>query len=125
MTTPSGMPPQAQMMQLVNGTLISRALGVVAELGIADHVADGPRLTAELAEATRSNRDALFRARAVAGLNHSVRTGEPSLGRDQPNTDVFEILAADPVAQATCAGRRLERIIPTRSAINLVEAVPV
>lgn len=123
MTTPSGMPPQAQMMQLVNGTLVSRALGVVAELGIADHVADGPRLTAELAEATRSNRDALFRARA--GLKHSVRTGEPSLGRDQPNTDVFEILAADPVAQATCAGRRLERIIPTRSAINLVEAVPV
>ena len=141
--------PQAVMMQLVNGQLVSRAIGVVAELGIADRLADGPRTSAELAEATATNPDALYRVlrmlaglevfgvrpdrrventslsdtlrsdtpgsvrhyarwfgtslhwRAVGDLDHSVGTGEPSLVKDQPDKNAFEVLAADPTAQAT------------------------
>ncbi len=70
MTAPTGPPPQAQMMQLISGKLVSRALGVVAELRIADHVAEGPRNCAELAATTDSNPDALFRVlRMLAGLD--------------------------------------------------------
>ena len=47
--------------------MVSAALGVVAQLGIADHLADGPRSTADLAARTGANEDALYRVlRALA-----------------------------------------------------------
>ena len=148
MSDPTTPPPQAVMMQLINGKLVSRAISVAADLAIADRLADGPRSCAELADATATHPDALYRLlrmlsglgvfavgpdrrventplsealrsdtpgsvrqyarwlgtgfhwRAVADLDHSVRTGEPAPLKDRPETNVFEILAADPAAQA-------------------------
>ena len=47
--------------------MVSAALGVVAQLGIADHLADGPRSAADLAKRTGANEDAIYRVlRALA-----------------------------------------------------------
>ena len=47
--------------------MVSAALGVVAQLGVADHLADEPRSTPDLAARTGANEDALYRVlRALA-----------------------------------------------------------
>ena len=51
--------------------MASAALGVAAQLGVADHLADGPRSAADLAARTGANEDALYRvirALATAGV---------------------------------------------------------
>lgn len=52
---------------LLRGALATRALGIVAELGVADALADGPRPVAELARETGADEDTLHRLlRALA-----------------------------------------------------------
>ena len=47
--------------------MASAALGAVAQLGIADHLADGPKTAADLATRTGANEDAIYRVlRALA-----------------------------------------------------------
>ena len=58
-----------ELRRLVNGYQVSRAIQVVATLGIPDLLADGPRSSDELASTTRSHPDALYRVlRAVAAV---------------------------------------------------------
>ncbi|MFB9902325.1 methyltransferase [Allokutzneria oryzae] len=69
MTPPAGPPPQARMMSMITGYWVTQIVHAVAELRIADHLADGPRTAAELAELTGSDPDAMFRLlRACASL---------------------------------------------------------
>ena len=59
--------------QLINGYRISQAIHVAANLGIADHLADGPRTSHDLAAATATHPDSLYRllrALAAAGVLH-------------------------------------------------------
>ena len=70
-TSPVNTPPDEaaiqQIFQLTTGFMVSAALGVVAQLGVADHLADGPRSTPDLAARTGANEDALYRVlRALA-----------------------------------------------------------
>jgi hypothetical protein len=59
----------AELRRLVNGYQVSQAIHVAAVLGIADLLADGPRASDDLAEATESNPDALYRVlRALASV---------------------------------------------------------
>lgn len=59
--------PHAEMMRMLEAPLITQALAVVAELGIAEMVADGPRSVVDLATAAGVNPDALYRVlRALA-----------------------------------------------------------
>jgi len=51
----------AELRRLVNSYQLSQAIHVAAVLGIADLLADGPRSSDELAEATRTNPNALYR----------------------------------------------------------------
>src|SRR5262249_44487490 len=73
--------PQAVLLEMWSGYVVSRALSVVAELAIADHLADGPKTDAELAAATGANEDALHRvlrmlaARGVFAADESGRVG--------------------------------------------------
>jgi hypothetical protein len=53
--------PPARMMQLLYGSLVTHLVTVVAELGVADLVADQPQLVEDLADATGTNPDALYR----------------------------------------------------------------
>ncbi|MEJ2862043.1 methyltransferase [Actinomycetospora flava] len=59
--------PSMQMMALLYGSILGRLVSVVAEFGIADLCADGPRGVDELAAATDTDPDTLYRMlRALA-----------------------------------------------------------
>jgi hypothetical protein len=61
--------PTEQMIQMTSGHVIAQALYVVAELGIADLLATGPRTTAELADTTSAHAPSLYRIlRTLASL---------------------------------------------------------
>ena len=61
MTTETQLPPQFVLYQIGTGHYFSRALAVAAKLGIADHLAAGPRSTEELAAKTETHAPALRR----------------------------------------------------------------
>jgi hypothetical protein len=71
-------PPFAMLSNYVAGAyLTSRVVCAVAELGVADHLAAGPRSVDELASLTSSNPDALARLlRAAASLGIFEETSE-------------------------------------------------
>ena len=59
----------SEMMRLVNGYQISQSIHVAATLGIADHLAQGPRTSDDLAEATSTHPPTLYRLlRALASI---------------------------------------------------------
>ena len=59
--------PQTQLRQLIDGYRVSQAICVAAELGLADLLADGPRHYEDLARASGTNPQALYRLlRALA-----------------------------------------------------------
>ncbi|MGP0072757.1 MAG: methyltransferase dimerization domain-containing protein [Bryobacteraceae bacterium] len=66
-TQPSGqalpmeLPPPVAMLQMVQGLWVSRGVYVAAKLGIADLLKDGPKSSAELANATGTDASALYR----------------------------------------------------------------
>jgi hypothetical protein len=62
-------PPEQQLMQMIMGKFVSRAITTAANLGIADHLLDGPKSASVLAELTHSHDDALYRLlRGLAGV---------------------------------------------------------
>jgi O-methyltransferase/methyltransferase family protein len=62
-------PPQAAIFQLISGSWVAQALGAVARLAVADHLADGPKTSAELARAVGADTENLARTlRALAGV---------------------------------------------------------
>jgi hypothetical protein len=66
---PTPIPPAVALRQLSTGFWISQAVAVVAELGIADLVQDGPKTCEELAALTGAHPGALYRLlRAVASV---------------------------------------------------------
>ncbi|CAL9338351.1 methyltransferase [Streptomyces sp. enrichment culture] len=67
-----------QLLELAMGYLYSAALSSAARLGIADHLADGPRTVEELAAATRTDAGHLYRLLryvATKGVFHEDETG--------------------------------------------------
>jgi O-methyltransferase domain/Dimerisation domain len=74
-----GPAPFARIMQLATGYQISQALHVVAQLGLADLLKDGPQSAEELAKVTHTNADALYRVlRALASLGVFAEAGPRS-----------------------------------------------
>ncbi|MDQ3755328.1 MAG: methyltransferase [Acidobacteriota bacterium] len=70
-------PPHAQVIQMAGGHVIARAIYALAELGIADHLRDGPRSADELAEVTKTHAPSLYRLlRYTAGLGFFVEDTE-------------------------------------------------
>jgi hypothetical protein len=75
MSTPSA---AARLWDLARGALATRALGIAADLGIPDRLADGPLPVADLAHETGANADALhriLRALASEGVFEEVSPG--------------------------------------------------
>ena len=63
------LPPQTVIMQMMNGAIVSRCVTLVAELGVADLLQNGPKDIASLATATDTDPDALYRVlRLLAGM---------------------------------------------------------
>ncbi len=96
-----------ELMGIARGYQRSQALGVAAELGIADLLAAGPRTAAELAAATGSDGPALYRLlRALSSIGVFHEDGEcrfsltvmgELLRRDHPRS-------VDPAVRMFCAG---------------------
>jgi hypothetical protein len=57
----SELPPPMRVFLMSQGTIISTSLSLAAELGIADHLAGGPRSSKELAQATSAHPRSLYR----------------------------------------------------------------
>src|SRR5450755_1841561 len=67
--SPQSPPPHAQLMQMAMGYANTFLVRTAAQLGIADHLVDGPKTAEELAAATNTNAAALYRVlRTLAGL---------------------------------------------------------
>jgi O-methyltransferase domain/Dimerisation domain len=61
--------PTMHVFQLATGYVISTALQLAVQVGVADHLAAGPRTAQQLAAATGTNEDALYRVlRALASV---------------------------------------------------------
>lgn len=64
-----GMPPQVKILQMMNAYRLSQSISVAAKLGIADLLADGPKSSEELAQATGTHAQSLYRVlRALASF---------------------------------------------------------
>lgn len=67
---PVEVPPPMAMLQMIYGTWVSQAIYVVAKLGIADLLKDGPKSSQELAETTGVDARSLYRIlRALASFD--------------------------------------------------------
>ena len=91
-------PPHAQLIQMATSYWISRLVYAAAKLGLADHLAAGPRSAAELAGPTRTHAPSLHRLMrtlaslgvlterdaqrfALTPLGEALRTGAPGSAR--------------------------------------------
>jgi hypothetical protein len=71
------LPPHAQVVQMIGGHVVTRALYAFAELGIADLLTDGPRSAVEIAPAAGAQAAPLYRLlRMVAGLGFLVEDAD-------------------------------------------------
>ncbi len=140
MTTPANPaqahePPPFQMYGMLNAHALVQALHVAATLGIADLLADGPRTVEELASATSTHAEALYRLlRMLAGadvfaeeeprrfrltpLASTLRTGTPDSVRDWAL-----YIAAPPVWAAW--GDLLHSVRTGESAFEHTQGVPL
>ena len=74
-------PPPVAMMGLITGYWVSQAVGVVAQLGVADQLTDGPRESDELARAVGADPRALYRVlRLLASIGVFVEVDPGCFG---------------------------------------------
>jgi SAM-dependent methyltransferase len=75
------LPPPAVMMDLISGYWISQAVGVVALLGVADELSQGPRSSDEVATSVGAQPQALYRVlRLLASIGVLVETAPRTFG---------------------------------------------
>jgi len=81
-----------QIWTLMNGALATRALALVAELRVAEALADGPRPVAEVAEEVGASPDALHRLLRALASEGVFAERDPGVFA---NTDASELLRSD------------------------------
>lgn len=86
----SALPPQSRLWALMRGAMATQALRVVAQLQVADALADGPKHVRELSG--EADPDALHRALRALASDHVFAEDEPGVFR---NTEVSELLRSD------------------------------
>lgn len=70
-------PPQVVLTQIITSYWVSNAIHCLCEFQIPDHLADGPRSIAQLAETTGTHAPSLYRLlRAVASIGVLAETGD-------------------------------------------------
>jgi hypothetical protein len=84
--------PEGQLWTLIRGGLTARVAGIVAELGVADALADGPRAVDELAQELGASADFLYRALRALASDGVFAEEEPRVFR---NTAASELLRGD------------------------------
>ncbi|MGQ0540343.1 MAG: methyltransferase [Blastocatellia bacterium] len=89
---PFSLPPQALLLQMGLGALVGQALGVAAELSIADHLNDGPRSISDLADTLGVHERSVYRVmRSLASVGIFTEVGE----RTFANTPLSETMRSD------------------------------
>ncbi len=74
-------PPPVQMMRLITGYWLSQAVGVVAKLGVADHLGNGPTTCDELARSVGVDTPILYRVlRLLASVGVFTQVAPDSFG---------------------------------------------
>ena len=77
----SDVPPHIAMLQLISGFWISRAIYIAAKLGIADRLGDGPKTADEIAAATGTHAESVYRImRALASVGVFTEDGDRRFG---------------------------------------------
>src|SRR5687767_5628642 len=90
--TQAGPPPPGVLMHIASGAMIAQALGVAAELRIADLVHEGRRHADQLSEATGAHDRSLYRVlRSLASMG-IFRETAPGIFE---NTPMSELLRSD------------------------------
>ena len=91
--TTKEIPPPLQMLQVMSGFWISRCVYILAKLGIADLLKDGPKTADELAAATSAHAHSLYRVlRALAAVDVLTQSDDKRFG----NTPMSETLIDGP-----------------------------
>jgi hypothetical protein len=85
-------PPEARLWNLIRGALGTKALGIAADLGVADALATGPRSVAELAGENGADTDTLHRILRALASDGVFAEDEPGVFR---NTEASELLRSD------------------------------
>ncbi len=90
-TPPHALPPEARLQGMLSGVLLTQMVAVAARLGLADHLADGPRHHAELAAELDISPDALYRLlRALASQEVFAESdSEPGVFESTPVADLL------------------------------------
>ena len=74
--------PELQLWNLMRGALTARVLGIVAELGVADALAGGPRAAADVAREVGADADMLFRSLRALASDGVFAEEEPGVFRN-------------------------------------------
>lgn len=91
-TTIPEVPPQIAMLQMISGFWISRAIYIIAKLGLADHMHVGAKTAEELAAASSTHAPSLFRVlRALASVGILTQSDDSRFGL----TPLSETLRSD------------------------------
>lgn len=78
---PPQVPPQVMMLQMISGFWISRAIYIVAKLGLADHLQGGAKTAEELAAASGTHAPSLFRVlRALSSVGVLTQSADNRFG---------------------------------------------
>ena len=81
--------PESDLWDALRGALVTRALGIVSDLGIPQKLAEGPRSVAELAEESGADPDTLHRLLRALASDGIFAEDEPGVFR---NTEASEQL---------------------------------
>jgi len=82
-------PPEATLWDALRGALVTRALGVVADLGVADALTEGPRPVTEIARAVGANPDSLHRILRALASDGIFEEGEPGIFGNTAASDLL------------------------------------
>ena len=86
------MPPQAVMMQMMMGFIVSQGISVAAKLYLADHLADGAKSLSQLAAATATHEPSLYRLlRALTSVGVFQKNSDGAY----ENSPLSEVLRSD------------------------------
>lgn len=85
----SELTPETRLWNMLRGALVTKALGVVADLGVADQLADGPRDVASIAEPSGSDPQTLHRILRALASDGVFAEDEPGVFG---NTESSELL---------------------------------
>jgi len=84
-------PPEAALWDALRGALVTRALGLVAELDIARKLADGPRPVEELAARTGADAETLHRLLRALASDGIFAEEEPGVFRNTPTSELLTV----------------------------------